>query len=51
LLSNQRKSGRGEIGRSAWFATRPSWLKAEHWAMASILTALVMRPAFDQRKV
>jgi threonine/homoserine/homoserine lactone efflux protein len=32
-----------------WFAARPLWLKVQRWAMASVLTALAVRLAFDKR--
>ncbi len=34
---------------STWFATRPSWLKAQRWLMASILAGLAIRLALEKR--
>ena len=34
---------------SAWFATRPSWLKAQRWLMAGILAGLAVRLAMEKR--
>ncbi len=34
---------------SVWFATRPSWLKAQRWLMASILAGLAVRLALEKR--
>jgi threonine/homoserine/homoserine lactone efflux protein len=34
---------------SAWFTTRPSWLKAQRWLMASILAGLAVRLALEKR--
>ncbi|HET8727226.1 MAG TPA: LysE family translocator [Alphaproteobacteria bacterium] len=34
---------------AAWFRTRPSWLKAQRWTMASVLAALAVRLAVEQR--
>ena len=34
---------------SAWFTTRPSWLKAHRWLMASILAGLAVRLALEKR--
>jgi len=37
----------GSVAR--WFAARPLWLKAQRWAMASVLAALALRLALDKR--
>ncbi len=34
---------------AAWFATRPSWLKAQRWLMASVLAGLAIRLALEKR--
>lgn len=34
---------------AAWFATRPSWLKAQRWLMAGILAGLAVRLALEKR--
>ena len=36
---------------AGWFATRPTWLKVQRWAMASVLTALAVRLALDHRQM
>jgi threonine/homoserine/homoserine lactone efflux protein len=36
-------------GIAAWFATRPSWLKAQRWLMASVLAGLAVRLALEKR--
>lgn len=36
---------------ASWFATRPTWLKVQRWAMASVLTALAIRLALDHRQM
>jgi threonine/homoserine/homoserine lactone efflux protein len=32
---------------AAWFATRPSWLKAQRWLMAGVLAGLAVQLAFE----
>jgi threonine/homoserine/homoserine lactone efflux protein len=32
-----------------WFATRPSWLKAQRWIMAGVLAGLAVRLVMDRR--
>ncbi|WP_207476349.1 LysE family translocator [Arenibaculum pallidiluteum] len=34
---------------ATWFATRPSWLRAQRWIMGSVLAALALRVAVDPR--
>ena len=34
---------------SAWFSGRPSWLKAQRWLMAGVLTALALRLALERK--
>jgi threonine/homoserine/homoserine lactone efflux protein len=34
---------------AAWFATRPRWIKAQRWLMASVLTALAVRLLLEKR--
>ncbi len=36
---------------AGWFGTRPTWLKVQRWAMASVLTALAVRLALDHRQM
>lgn len=36
-------------GIAAWFATRPAWLKAQRWLMASVLAGLAVRLALEKR--
>jgi len=36
-------------GIAGWFATRPSWLKAQRWLMASVLAGLAVRLALEKR--
>lgn len=36
-------------GIAAWFATRPGWLKAQRWLMASVLAGLAIRLALEKR--
>lgn len=33
---------------AAWFGTRPTWLRVQRWLMASILTGLAVRLAFER---
>lgn len=37
----------GEV--ALWFRSRPSWLRMQRWAMASVLTALAVQLAFARR--
>ncbi|WP_242264739.1 LysE family translocator [Bacillus cereus group sp. BfR-BA-01422] len=32
-----------------WFGTRPTWLRVQRWLMASVLTGLAVRLAFERR--
>jgi len=34
---------------AAWFGKRPTWLNVQRWLMASVLTGLAARMAFDRR--
>lgn len=34
---------------STWFRTRPGWLRAQRWVMASVLALLAVRLAFDRQ--
>ncbi|WP_199621830.1 LysE family translocator [Paenibacillus alkalitolerans] len=34
---------------ASWFGTRPMWLRMQQWLMASVLTGLAARLAFDRR--
>jgi threonine/homoserine/homoserine lactone efflux protein len=34
-----------------WFAANPHWLRVQKWAMGSVLAALAVRLALEQRKV
>ncbi|WP_394297944.1 LysE family translocator [Gordoniibacillus kamchatkensis] len=34
---------------ASWFGTRPTWLKVQRWLMATILSGLAVRLAFDRR--
>lgn len=34
---------------AAWFATRPSWLRFQRWAMAGVLSTLAVRLALERR--
>jgi threonine/homoserine/homoserine lactone efflux protein len=36
---------------AAWFAARPSWLRAQRWIMGSLLAGFAVRLAFDKRPV
>ncbi|EEL27851.1 Lysine exporter protein [Bacillus cereus Rock1-15] len=33
-----------------WFGTRPTWLRVQRWLMASVLTGLAVRLAFERRQ-
>ncbi|WP_342048040.1 LysE family translocator [Bacillus sp. OTU530] len=33
-----------------WFGTRPTWLRVQRWLMASVLTGLAARLAFERRQ-
>lgn len=33
-----------------WFGTRPTWLRVQRWLMASALTGLAVRLAFERRQ-
>ncbi|MEK5118626.1 LysE family translocator [Bacillus sp. FSL R5-0811] len=33
-----------------WFGTRPAWLRVQRWLMASVLTGLAVRLAFERRQ-
>ncbi|OPH57727.1 lysine transporter LysE [Paenibacillus ferrarius] len=35
---------------SVWFGTRPTWLRVQRWLMASVLTGLAVRLAFEHGK-
>jgi threonine/homoserine/homoserine lactone efflux protein len=35
---------------AAWFGTRPTWLQVQRWFMASVLTGLAVRLAFERRQ-
>lgn len=34
---------------AAWFATRPTWLKAQRWIMGTVLAGLAVRLVLDKR--
>lgn len=34
---------------AGWFGTRPTWLKLQRWVMASVLTGLAARLAFERK--
>ncbi|MGN5651553.1 LysE family translocator [Bacillus sp. Brlt_9] len=35
---------------ATWFGTRPTWLRVQRWLMASVLTGLAVRLAFERRQ-